>query len=99
MAPVATPPPAATVSAEAQGSSTNLVVPPVEQEVPPTTQVTQHPVNPAPNAVSEPAMTAPPVPISEGQQQQLQALLQQYKANQITSAQYQAERAKILAGQ
>jgi hypothetical protein len=106
----------------AEGSSTNLVVPPVEQEVPPTTQVTQYPVNlapsnPSPNAmmtltntpsetsgtmpgtVSEPSMTAPPVPLSEGQQQQLQALLQQYKGNQITSAQYQAERAKILAGQ
>jgi hypothetical protein len=44
-------------------------------------------------------MTAPAVPVSEGQRQQLQALLQQYEANQITPAQYQAARAKILAGQ
>jgi hypothetical protein len=118
--PVATPPPAATVPAAVatQGSSTNLALPPVEQEMVPTNQVTQYPVNPAPanpvmvltntppstpgmtpGAASEGPVTAPPLPISEGQQQQLQALLQQYVANQITSAQYQAQRAKILAGQ
>jgi hypothetical protein len=51
-----------------------------------------------PTAPDQP-VTAPPVPLSEGQQQQLQALLQQYVANQITPAQYQAERAKIIAGQ
>jgi hypothetical protein len=44
-------------------------------------------------------MTAPPLPISASQQQQLQALLQQYQADQITPAQYQAERQKILSGQ
>jgi hypothetical protein len=44
-------------------------------------------------------MTAPPLPISASQQQQLQALLQQYEANQITPVQYQAQRQKILAGQ
>ena len=52
-----------------------------------------------PNTVSEQPVTAPSLPISESQQQQLQALLLQYEANQITPAQYQAERAKILAGQ
>jgi hypothetical protein len=115
---VATPAPAATVPATAPASSTGLVVPPVEQEVVPTNQVTQYPVNPAPanppmvqtnmpplnpvvtpNPAPDQPVTAPPVPISESQQQQLQALLQQYIANQITPAQYQAERAKILAGQ
>jgi hypothetical protein len=59
------------------------------------------------SAPSAPAVTPgvhegpvpPPLPISGSQQQQLQALLQQYVANQITPAQYQAERAKIIAGQ
>jgi hypothetical protein len=119
---VATPAPAATVPATASGSSTNLVVPPVEQVTVPTNQLSQYPVNPAPaNPGTNPMMvltnapspgpgitpspaadqpvTAPPLPISEGQQQQLQALLQQYVANQISPAQYQVERAKILAGQ
>ncbi|HXB58818.1 MAG TPA: hypothetical protein VNU95_04615 [Candidatus Acidoferrales bacterium] len=118
--PVATPAPVTT--APAQGNSSNLVLPPVEQPTVPTNQVTPYPVNPAPmnpaaNSMTEltnapssttPGMpptapdqpvTAPPVPLSEGQQQQLQALLQQYVANQITPAQYQAARAKIIGGQ
>jgi hypothetical protein len=57
------------------------------------------PMPPSPPPVPEQPVTAPSLPISESQQQQLQALLQQYVANQITPAQYQAERAKILAGQ
>ena len=46
-----------------------------------------------------PALTAPPLPISTGKQQQLDSLLLKYKADQITPEQYQAERAKILAAQ
>lgn len=49
---------------------------------------------------SEPSfstITAPPLPISQQQQADLQSLLSQYMANQITPAQYQEERAKILA--
>jgi len=111
--PVATPAPVMT-----SGSSTNLVLPPVEQENVPTNQVTQYPVNPAPSNPStvqtnlpplpppttpgtapEQPVAAPPLPISDGQRQQLDALLQQYVSNQITPAQYQAARAKILAGQ
>ncbi|HSY44062.1 MAG TPA: hypothetical protein VK811_09120 [Candidatus Acidoferrum sp.] len=135
----AAPEPQATAPVAVQGSSTNLVLPPVEQETIPTNQVTQYPVNPAPGTMwpsantnsagaqatatsaltgqtdgnnepsttQTPAMTgaaseaptAPPVPLTDSQQQQLQALLQQYEANQITPAQYQAGRAKILAGQ
>ncbi len=41
----------------------------------------------------------PPPPVSAGQQEQLQELLQRYDANQITPEEYQAERAKIMAGQ
>ena len=40
---------------------------------------------------------APPLPISSVKQTQLQALLAKYKAELITSGQYQTERTKILA--
>jgi hypothetical protein len=40
---------------------------------------------------------APPVPISTSKEAQLQALLEKYKADQITPGQYHAGRAKILA--
>jgi hypothetical protein len=42
-------------------------------------------------------ITAPPLPISQQQQAELQSLLSQYLANQITPAQYQEQRARILA--
>lgn len=44
-------------------------------------------------------MAAPPLPISPAQQQELQDLLSRYMANQITSEQYQEDRAKILNGE
>lgn len=138
--PVTTPP--VTAALPPLQVSTNLTVPPVEQESVPTNQVV-YPVNPpmtntadqaaaraalmnsmgtpentastAPSPTqpgmipstptkSAPAagygvMTAPPLPISQSQQEQLQALLQQYMANQITPVQYQEQRAKIMAGQ
>jgi hypothetical protein len=51
-----------------------------------------------PKALADlPPLSAPPLPISAAKDQQLQALLQRYKADQITPEQYQAERAKILA--
>jgi hypothetical protein len=43
-------------------------------------------------------IVAPPLPITSAQQAELQALLEKYEANAITPEQYQAERAKILAG-
>jgi len=45
-----------------------------------------------------PPLQGPDLPISGDKVQRLHALLQQYKADQITPEQYQAERAKILAG-
>lgn len=42
-------------------------------------------------------ITAPPLPISQEKQGELQNLLSQYMANQITPTQYQEQRAKILA--
>jgi hypothetical protein len=52
-------------------------------------------VNPAP----APAMSVQPpaLPISADKHQRLEALLQKYRADQITPEQYHAERAKILA--
>jgi hypothetical protein len=54
-----------------------------------------HPTNGVPNF--DRALTAPPLPISQEKQGELQNLLSQYMANQITPAQYQEERAKIMA--
>ena len=57
------------------------------------------PVTPA-TPVMQPGITPgtpPPLPISAAKQAQLDSLLQQYQSDQITPAQYQAERAKILA--
>jgi hypothetical protein len=45
------------------------------------------------------SISAPPLPISQQEQAELQNLLSQYMANQITPNQYQEQRAKILAGQ
>lgn len=41
-------------------------------------------------------IVAPPLPISNDQQAQLQALLQKYEAGAISPVEYQAERKKIL---
>lgn len=41
----------------------------------------------------------PPAPVTAQQQEELQSLLQRYEADQVTPDEYQAERAKILAGQ
>lgn len=46
-----------------------------------------------------PALQAPALPISADQQRRLDDLLRLYKADAITPEQYQAGRAKILAGQ
>jgi fused signal recognition particle receptor len=46
-----------------------------------------------------PRLQAPPLGISADKQQKLQNLLQQYKMDLISPEQYQAARAKILAGQ
>jgi len=49
-------------------------------------------------AQSFPPLEGPPLPISSDQHQKLYQLLQRYRADQVTPEQYQAERAKILAG-
>ena len=71
--------------------------PPTNPSITPTNMPSSTPVI-TPGAANE-GPSAPPLPLTDGQQQQLQALLQQYEANQISPAQYQAARAKILAGQ
>ena len=43
-------------------------------------------------------LEGPPLPISSEKHDRLNELLQRYKADQLTPEQYQAERAKILAG-
>ena len=49
-------------------------------------------------ATNFPPLEGPPLPISSTKQHALYELLQRYKADQVTPEQYQAERAKILAG-
>ncbi|HEY5233600.1 MAG TPA: hypothetical protein VIK35_08715 [Verrucomicrobiae bacterium] len=44
-----------------------------------------------------PPITAPPLPISAAKDSQLQALLAKYLADQVTAAEYQSNRAEILA--
>ena len=89
------------LNAAPQTNGAPIVVPPVITQNPPPVP----PTSPAPAPVSTPSqpaplsMTAPPLPISAAQQQELDALLAQYRANQISPAQYQSQRAKILAGQ
>lgn len=84
---------------------------PTEQQTPPTHSKQRnevannpppaHPYNPPPQMQNPPASTlpalqGPPSPLSASKQQQLEALLQQYKADQITPQQYHEQRAKIL---
>jgi len=45
-----------------------------------------------------PPLQGPEMPISADKVQRLHALLDRYKADLVTPEQYQAERAKILAG-
>ncbi|HEX3626923.1 MAG TPA: hypothetical protein VH280_16055 [Verrucomicrobiae bacterium] len=53
--------------------------------------------NSAPNY--DTSLRAPPLPISQQQQAELQSLLSRYMANQITPAEYQRQRAQIIGQQ
>jgi hypothetical protein len=53
---------------------------------------------PPKNPSSLEELTTPPSPLSPEKQQSLQALLERYKADEITPEEYHAQRAKILAG-
>jgi hypothetical protein len=50
-----------------------------------------------PSSYSLPVLAGPPLPLSAAKQQKLDALLQQYRMDQISPAQYHEERAKILS--
>jgi hypothetical protein len=52
---------------------------------------------PSAQAASLTTLTPPPSPLSATKAQRLQALLEQYKTDQITPEQYHAQRAKIIA--
>jgi hypothetical protein len=68
-------------------------------------RVSEPPVTPKPpktkpkGSLDFPQLDSPPLPISADKQQQLNALLQRYRSDQITPEQYHAERAKILGDQ
>ena len=78
---------------------TTPAVVPAAPSAPQTQPVAVRPVKPAPPADNSglTLIAAPPVPISAAKQAQLQALLEKYKADQITPGEYHTERAKILA--
>ena len=65
------------------------------QQLPPETSAGSG--APGGTAMQFPQLQGPDLAISGEKVQRLHALLQQYKADQITPEQYQAERAKILA--
>ncbi len=52
---------------------------------------------PAPISYSLPTLAGPPLPVSAAKQQKLDALLQQYRMDQVTPAQYHQQRAQILS--
>jgi len=91
------------------GATTLPVATVAPQEAAPQTTPTVAATQPAPKPVPPAATTAkkdsrltglqpPALPISAAQQQQLDQLLQQYRANQVSPAQYHSQRAEILAG-
>jgi hypothetical protein len=93
----------ATTNAAATGSSSLRIQPDavgiVQPKEKPAKVKPSEPVNassPMQNPAFQP-IQAPPLPISTSKEAQLEALLQKYKADQISPAEYQAERAKILA--
>ncbi|HUA65108.1 MAG TPA: hypothetical protein VME24_04625 [Alphaproteobacteria bacterium] len=102
MAPLP-PPPLETTSTPPPGGPahpptaalSNAAQPPGASSGPgPSLQTEPKGTNSAPNFET---ITAPPLPISPEKQSELQNLYSQYMANQITPAQYQEQRAKILA--
>lgn len=98
-------PPTAPLDAQPMPVSTGAQsIPPAQQAPPvangngPNIQNEPHSTtNAIPNLDS--SIKAPPLPISQEQQAELQGLLQQYMANQITPAQYQERRAQIIGQQ
>jgi hypothetical protein len=95
--PAATPAPTATVM-----PAPNAVTPTPATPMPPEVKpVAAMPANASiPQFANEPGYTpivAPPLPISMTKEQQLETLLAQYKADQISPEQYHKQRAAILA--
>jgi hypothetical protein len=103
MAPIQTPEPATTMTPPPENSSP--VAPPVPITMPATnTMAVQPPPAPAKSTGVKQAgndglqpIVAPPLPISMTKEEQLQALLEKYKADQITPQEYFKQRAAILA--
>jgi hypothetical protein len=94
------------VAVPSSDSGNNLITPQANLEAQPATpagngngasiQNEPHGTNSVP---SDEPIKAPPLPISQEQQAELQTLLQQYMANQITPGQYQQRRAQIIGQQ
>jgi outer membrane biosynthesis protein TonB len=104
MAPIQTPEPATTMTPPPEKSSP--VAPPVPIMMPPTNNVPVPPPSAPPAKPTAAKQTgndglqpivAPPLPISMTKEEQLQALLEKYKADQITPQEYFKQRAAILA--
>jgi hypothetical protein len=101
--PVTMVPPAAAAVAPAAPTNLNVEAKPETRAILMKKMKTQSPQQPmaAPGiaaAVPGPVpIVAPPLPISATKEQRLQALLELYKADQITPEEYQKRRAAILA--
>ncbi len=108
--PVQTPAPAATMTPAVAPAPATPATPAVAVAPAPAAPATPvaKPVAASPASAGntnypgmEPGFTpivAPPLPISAAKEQQLDALLVQYKADQITPEEYHKQRAAILAG-
>jgi hypothetical protein len=103
--PVETPAPAATMPAATEPAPSPA--PSAVLAMMPATNVVavQPPSEPAKPAGAQPGnetglkpIVAPPLPISMTKEEQLQALLNKYKSDQITPQEYFKQRAAILAG-
>ena len=89
------PPPAETM--EIHATPPPIPAPAANPEVKSTPKTQPVMANQLGTQTGEMPIVAPPLPISAAKQAQLQALLERYKADLVTPAEYQAERAKILA--
>jgi len=96
-APIEVTPPGTMAQSPSNNTMNSAALPPQNKPATMFKPAPVQPVNPVTAPVVNPMAPPPPLPISASKEAQLQSLLQQYDSNQITPAQYQAERAKILA--
>ena len=92
-----TPPTVSTPTYAPIPESSYTVHPALPQIPTPAPAPAANQIQAAPPMISLPPMAAPPSSLSAAKQQKLDALLQQYRMDQLTPQQYHEQRAKILS--